>query len=216
MRIRFAGARRPGVTAKDCVLAAIGQIGIDGGVGHVVEYAGPAIEALSMEGRMTICNMSIEAGARAGMIAPDETTFEYLEGRPGVPRARWDAALDRWRTLPTDDDAAFDRELEIDVSGDRAAGHVGHEPGHGRADRRRRARSRRIDDPDDREAAERALAYMGLEPGTPIREIAVDRVFIGSCTNSRIEDLRAAAAVVRGHAACIRRCARWSCPDRRR
>jgi 3-isopropylmalate/(R)-2-methylmalate dehydratase large subunit len=185
LRITFVGEPSPGVGAKDYVLAAIGRIGVDGGVGHVIEYAGPAIEALSMEGRMTICNMSIEAGARAGLIAPDETTFAYLRER-GVA---FDA---RWRDLRTDDDASFDRELEIDVSEIKPQVTWGTNPGMVVS----------IDDvvpePAD-EAAERALTYMALEPGTPIREISVDRVFIGSCTNSRIEDLRAAAAVVRGN-----------------
>jgi 3-isopropylmalate/(R)-2-methylmalate dehydratase large subunit len=184
LRIRFEGARAPGVTAKDLVLAAIGEIGVDGGVGQVIEYAGPAIEALSMEGRMTICNMSIEAGARAGMIAPDETTFAYL-GERGVEIA------ERWRELPTDPDAVFDREVVIDVAAVKPQVTWGTNPGMVAS----------IDDvvpePAD-EAAERALVYMGLEPGTPIRDIRVDRVFIGSCTNSRIEDLRAAAAVVQG------------------
>jgi 3-isopropylmalate/(R)-2-methylmalate dehydratase large subunit len=184
LRIRFVGERAPGVTAKDLVLAAIGRIGVDGGVGHVVEYAGPAIEELSMEGRMTICNMSIEAGARAGLIAPDETTFAYLRER-GVP---FD---ERWRELRSDADAAFDREVEIDVGELRPQVTWGTNPGMVAP----------IDEvvpaPAD-EAAERALAYMALTPGTPIREIKVDRVFIGSCTNSRIEDLRAAAAVVHG------------------
>jgi 3-isopropylmalate/(R)-2-methylmalate dehydratase large subunit len=184
LRIRFVGEPAPGVGAKDYVLAAIGRIGVDGGAGHVVEYAGPAIEELSMEGRMTICNMSIEAGARAGMIAPDEKTFAYLrergvEERPG------------WRELRSDPDAVFDREVEIEVSEIRPQVTWGTNPGMVVS----------IDDvvpePAD-EAAERALAYMALQPGTPIREIAVDRVFIGSCTNSRIEDLRLAAAVVRG------------------
>ena len=184
LRISFVGEPGQNVGAKDYVLAAIGKIGVDGGVGQVIEYAGPAIEALSMEGRLTICNMSIEAGARAGLIAPDETTFAYLRER-GV-------AIDpAWESLRTDADATFDREVEIDVS--RIAPQVtwGTNPGMVAS----------IDDvvpePAD-EAAQRALAYMALEPGTPIREITVDRVFIGSCTNSRIEDLRAAAAVVRG------------------
>jgi 3-isopropylmalate/(R)-2-methylmalate dehydratase large subunit len=184
MRITFVGEPEPGVGAKDYVLAAIGRLGVDGGVGHVLEFAGPAIEALSMEGRMTVCNMSIEAGARAGVVAPDETTFAYLLER-GVE------IDERWRRLRSDDDATFDRELEIDVSGIRPQVTWGTNPGMVAS----------IDDvvpePAD-ESAKRALAYMALEPGTPIREIAVDRVFIGSCTNSRIEDLRAAAAVVRG------------------
>jgi 3-isopropylmalate/(R)-2-methylmalate dehydratase large subunit len=184
MRITFTGEPRPGVGAKDFVLAAIGEIGVEGGVGHVLEYAGPAVEALSMEGRMTICNMSIEAGARAGMIAPDATTIDYL-------RARGVEQRPHWRTLRSDADAEFDRELEVDVGAIRPQVTWGTNPGMVAS----------IDDvvpePAD-EAAQRALAYMALEPGTPIREIAVDRVFIGSCTNSRIEDLRAAAAVVRG------------------
>ena len=184
LRLTFVGEPAPGVGAKDYVLAAIGRIGVEGGVGQAIEYAGPAIEALSMEGRMTICNMSIEAGARAGLIAPDETTFAYLRER-GVD-------IDpSWRDLRSDADAAFDRELEIDVSEIRPQVTWGTNPGMVAS----------IDDvvpePAD-EAAERALTYMALQPGTPIREISVDRVFIGSCTNSRIEDLRSAAAVVRG------------------
>jgi len=184
MRILFAGDPAPGVTAKDLVLTAIGTIGVDGGVGHVVEYAGPAIEALSMEGRMTICNMSIEAGARAGMIAPDETTFAYLRER-GVE------IDERWQGLPSEPDATFDREVVIDVGAIRPQVTWGTNPGmvvpiDGV-----------VPEPAD-DAAERALAYMALEPGTRIQDIHVDRVFIGSCTNSRIEDLRAAAAVVRG------------------
>src|SRR5487761_1203180 len=184
LRVLFEGERGPGVTAKDLVLSAIGEIGVDGGVGHVIEYAGPAIEALSMEGRMTVCNMSVEAGARAGMIAPDETTFAYLRER-GVE-------IDpRWRDLPSDPDAVFDREVVIDVAMVKPQVTWGTNPGMVAS----------IDDvvPEPAgEAAERALAYMALTPGTPIREITVDRVFIGSCTNSRIEDLRAAAAVVQG------------------
>ena len=184
IRITFTGEPAERVGAKDFVLASIGAIGVDGGVGHVIEYAGPAIDALSMEGRLTICNMSIEAGARAGLIAPDETTFAYLRER-GVETAS------EWHDLRSDEDAAFDREVVIDVSTIRPQVTWGTNPGMVAS----------IDDvvpePAD-EAAERALAYMALEPGTPIRAIAVDRVFIGSCTNSRIEDLRAAAAVVRG------------------
>ena len=184
LRITFVGEPAPGVGAKDYVLAAIGRIGVDGGVGHVIEYAGPAVGALSMEGGMTICNMSIEAGARAGVVAPDETTFDYL-------RAHGVEERPEWRTLRSDPDAAFDRELEIDVGEIRPQVTWGTNPGMVVS----------IDDvvpePAD-DAAGRALAYMGLVPGTPIREITVDRVFIGSCTNSRIEDLRAAASVVRG------------------
>ncbi|HET7571431.1 MAG TPA: 3-isopropylmalate dehydratase large subunit [Gaiellaceae bacterium] len=184
LRVSYVGEPAAGVTAKDLVLATIGQIGVDGGVGHVIEFAGPAIEALSMEGRMTVCNMSIEAGARAGMIAPDETTFAYLRAR-GVETAP------EWRELRSDEGASFDREVEVDVSRIRPQVTWGTNPGMVAS----------IDDvlpePAD-EAAERALAYMGLAAGTPIRDLRVDRVFIGSCTNSRIEDLREAAAVVRG------------------
>jgi len=199
LRVNFVGEVPAGVTAKDLVLAAIGRLGVDGGVGHVIEYAGPAIESLSMEGRLTICNMSIEAGARAGMIAPDETTFAYLEGRPGVPQgAAWERALDRWRALPTDAGATFDREVEIDVTAIRSQVTWGTNPGMVVPIDGAVPDPAAFDSDDDRAAAERALVYMGLEPGTPIQEIEVDRVFIGSCTNSRIEDLRAAAAVVEG------------------
>ncbi len=200
LRIRFEGELPSGITAKDIVLAAIGRLGVDGGVGHVIEYAGPVIEQLSMEGRLTICNMSIEAGARAGMIAPDETTFAYLQGRPGAPQgAAWEQALERWRALPTDADAVFDRELVIDVSEIVSQVTWGTNPGMVVPIDGVVPDPDSFDDADARAAAERALAYMALEPGTPIREIEVGRVFIGSCTNSRIEDLRAAAAVVRGH-----------------
>src|SRR4051794_15146563 len=200
LRVRFVGDLPDGVTAKDIVLAAIGRLGVDGGVGYVIEYAGPVIEQLSMEGRLTICNMSIEAGARAGMIAPDETTFAYLEGRPGAPSgADWEAALERWRELPSDADAVFDRELEIDVSELGSQVTWGTNPGMVVPIDGNVPDPADLDDADERAAAERALAYMALEPGTPIRDIEVGRVFIGSCTNSRIEDLRAAAAVVRGH-----------------
>ncbi len=199
LRISFVGELPPGVTAKDLVLAAIGRIGVDGGVGHVIEYAGPVIEALSMEGRMTICNMSIEAGARAGLIAPDETTFAYLEGRPGVPQgAGWERALERWRSLPSDPGASFDREVEIDVGEVTPQVTWGTNPGMVVPLDGAVPDPAALEDADARAAAERALAYMALRPGTPIREIAVDRVFIGSCTNSRIEDLRAAAEVARG------------------
>ena len=199
LRIRFVGELPDGVGAKDIVLAAIGRLGVDGGVGHVIEYAGPVIEGLSMEGRLTICNMSIEAGARAGLIAPDDITFAYLKGRPGVPKGSdWDAAVARWRALPTDDDAVFDRELEIDVSELRPQVTWGTNPGMVVPLDGVVPDPEDIADADARAAAERALVYMALEPGTPIQEIGVDRVFIGSCTNSRIEDLRVAAAVVRG------------------
>jgi 3-isopropylmalate/(R)-2-methylmalate dehydratase large subunit len=199
LRISFVGEPAPGVTAKDYVLAAIGELGVEGGAGHVIEYAGPAIEALSMEGRLTICNMSIEAGARAGLIAPDEVTFAYVQGRPGAPEGEeWERALERWRSLPTDPDAVFDRELEIDVSEIRPQVTWGTNPGMVVPIDGEVPDPASYEDPDRRAAAERALAYMALEPGTPIREIEVARVFIGSCTNARIEDLRAAAAVVRG------------------
>jgi len=199
MAITVDGELPAGVTAKDVVLAIIARIGTGGGIGSVIEYRGSAIRSLSMEGRMTVCNMSIEAGARAGLVAPDDTTFAYLEGRPFAPAGpAWERALDAWRALPTDADAAFDKEVVIDAAG--LAPHVswGTNP----------AQTIRIDeavpDPDtfadasSRESAARALAYMGLTAGTPMKEVAVDTVFIGSCTNSRIEDLRAAAAVARG------------------
>jgi len=192
MRIRYEGELGFGVTAKDLILGTIGQMGTDGAVGHVVEYAGPVIEQLSMEGRMTICNMTIEGGGRAGMIAPDDTTFEYVEGRPAAPKgAEFEAAVEQWRTLRTDPGARFDKEIVVDASAlspqvtwgtapDMVTDVTGvvPEPAHA--------------------GHERALQYMGLEPGTPIQEIRIDRVFIGSCTNSRIGDLRAAAEVVKG------------------
>ena len=199
LRIRFEGELPPGVTAKDLVLAAIGRLGVDGAAGHVIEYAGPVIEGLSMEGRLTICNMSIEAGARAGLIAPDETTFAYLEGRPAAPAGvAWERALDRWRELPTDPDARFDREVAIDAAAVRPQVTWGTNPGMVVPLDGAVPDPSSLADLEARAAAERALAYMGLKPGTPIREIEVDRVFIGSCTNARIEDLRAAAAVIRG------------------
>jgi 3-isopropylmalate/(R)-2-methylmalate dehydratase large subunit len=197
--IRFVGALAPGLTAKDMILGAIGKLGVDGGVGQVYEYTGEAIRALSMEGRMTICNMSIEGGARAGMIAPDETTFAYMEGRPGVPTgAAWEAAKERWRALASDEDAVYDRVVEIDVASLRPQVTWGTNPGMVAPVDGRVPDPSDYDDPADREAVTRALEYMALEPGTPIAEIRIDRVFIGSCTNARIEDLRAAAAVVEG------------------
>jgi 3-isopropylmalate/(R)-2-methylmalate dehydratase large subunit len=199
MRISFVGELPFGVTAKDMVLGAIGRIGVAGGVGYVIEFAGPAIAALSMEGRMTVCNMTIEGGARAGMIAPDETTFAYLEGRPGAPGgAAWEQALDAWRALQTDDGAAFDREVEVDVSDLVPQVTWGTNPGMVAPIDGSVPDPASYDDPGDRAAVERALQYMALEPGTPFTEIPVDRVFIGSCTNSRIEDLRAAASVASG------------------
>src|SRR3954471_16336267 len=197
MRVTFEGELPGGVTAKDAILALIGQAGVAGGVGHVVEYAGDVIRDFSMEERLTVCNMSIEWGARAGLVAPDETTFAYLQGRPGVPRD-WERALDEWRALPTDPDATFDRELTVDVSALAPQVTWGTNPqmvapiGGAVPD------PSAFDDPDERAAVERALTYMALDPGTLIEDIHVDRVFIGSCTNSRIEDLRAAAAVIGG------------------
>ncbi|HEX5027957.1 MAG TPA: 3-isopropylmalate dehydratase large subunit [Gaiellaceae bacterium] len=199
MRILYRGEVPLGVTPKDVILGTIGLIGVDGAVGHVLEYAGEAIRSLSMEGRLTICNMSIEAGARAGLIAPDDTTFAYLEGRPAAPSGSdWERALERWRSLRTDEEAVFDREVVIDVAelepqvtwGTNPAmvapvGGVVPDP----AD---------FTDEDERIAAERALSYMGLKAGTPLQEVEIDRVFVGSCTNARIEDLRTAAAVVAG------------------
>jgi 3-isopropylmalate/(R)-2-methylmalate dehydratase large subunit len=199
MRVEFVGELPPGLGAKDMILGAIGQLGVAGGVGYAVEYAGAPIEALSMEGRMTVCNMSIEWGARAGMIAPDDTTFAFLEGRPAAPRgAAWEAALDRWRGLRSDDGAEYDSVVEVDVSALEPQVTWGTNPGMVVPIGGAVPDPSDFDDPDDRAAAERALAYMALEPGTPMREIRVDRVFIGSCTNSRIEDLRAAADIVRG------------------
>jgi 3-isopropylmalate/(R)-2-methylmalate dehydratase large subunit len=200
MLLRFVGELPFGLTSKDLVLGAIGAIGVSGGVGHAIEYAGPAVEHLSMEGRMTICNMSIEAGARAGMIAPDDTTFAYLEGRPGAPRgADWERRLDEWRALPSDPDAEFDRVVELDVSSLTPQVTWGTNPGMVAPVDGRVPEPAAFADPAERESVERALQYMALEPGTPISEIAIDRVFIGSCTNARLEDLRAAARVARGH-----------------
>jgi len=199
MEVRVSGQAPRGVTAKDIILSIIGTIGVDGATGHVIEYTGEAIRALSMEGRMTVCNMSIEGGARAGMIAPDEKTFAYLEGRRFAPKgADWDAAVDAWKQLPTDPSATYDKVVEIDAT--RLAPHVtwGTNPGMVVPVTERVPDPASFADPGDQQAAARALEYMGLAPRTPIEEIAVDRVFIGSCTNSRIEDLRAAAEIVRG------------------
>jgi 3-isopropylmalate/(R)-2-methylmalate dehydratase large subunit len=199
MRILYSGELPLGVTPKDIILGTIGRIGVDGAVGHVLEYAGDVIGGLSMEGRLTICNMSIEAGARAGMIAPDDTTFAYLEGRPAVPTgAEWERALDRWQALRTDEGAAFDREVQIDVAEIEPQVTWGTNPAMVAPVGGSIPDPSDYDDPDERAAVERALAYMGLEPGTSFHDIHVDRVFIGSCTNARIEDLRTAAAVVAG------------------
>jgi 3-isopropylmalate/(R)-2-methylmalate dehydratase large subunit len=199
MQVVFLGELPFGLSAKDMVLAAIGQIGVAGGQGFVLEYAGRPIEALSMEARMTVCNMSIEAGARAGMIAPDEVTFAYLEGRPGAPRgAAWDEALERWRRLRTDDGASFDRTVEVDISSLKPQVTWGTNPGMVAPIDARVPDPGDYADPDEREAVERALRYMDLAPGTPLVDIQVDKVFIGSCTNARIEDLRVAARLVEG------------------
>ncbi|MBN2623749.1 MAG: 3-isopropylmalate dehydratase large subunit, partial [Acidimicrobiales bacterium] len=199
MAVTVEGELPAGATAKDVILAIIGRIGTGGGIGSIIEYRGSAIRSLSMEGRMTVCNMSIEAGAKAGMIAPDETTFAYLDGRPHAPTgAAWDEALDDWRSLATDEGATFDKEVVLDAAD--IVPHVswGTNPGQVAPI------SGTVPDPDsfaeapEREAAARALEYMALTPGTPLRDVAVDTVFIGSCTNGRIEDLRAVAAVAEG------------------
>ncbi|HLU98413.1 3-isopropylmalate dehydratase large subunit [Prauserella rugosa] len=199
MAINVEGTLRPGVTAKDIILAVIAKIGTGGGQGYVLEYRGSAIESLSMEARMTICNMSIEAGARAGMIAPDETTFEYLKGRPHAPQGeQWDEAVAAWRELRTDADAEFDAEVTIDADALTPFVTWGTNPGQGLPLGERVPDPEQMGDESAKFAAEKALSYMDLEPGTPLRDIAVDTVFLGSCTNGRIEDLRAAADVLRG------------------
>jgi 3-isopropylmalate/(R)-2-methylmalate dehydratase large subunit len=197
MRLNYSGELGPGVTAKDLILATIGRVGVGGMAGHAVEYAGETIRGLSMENRMTICNMTIEGGGRAGMIAPDETTFEWAEGRPGAPRDL-EAAIERWRQLPTDDGAVFDAEVEIDATSISPMVTWGTTPGMVVEVTGSVPDPAAIDAPADREAAERALAYMALEPGQPMRDIALDRVFIGSCTNSRVHDLREAASMIEG------------------
>jgi 3-isopropylmalate/(R)-2-methylmalate dehydratase large subunit len=200
MRIRYGGALRAGVTPKDLILATIGRRGTGGMIGHAVEYAGPAIEALSMEGRMTVCNMTIEGGGRAGMIAPDEKTFDWVKGRPGAPDD-FAAAVERWRSLPTDEGATFDTEVQIDAAEIAPMVTWGTNPGMVVEVTDSVPDPVAFDAPVERESAERALAYMALEPGTPMREIPLDRVFIGSCTNSRIGDLREAASMVEGRKA---------------
>ena len=199
MSIEVNGKLGPGITAKDVILAIINHIGVHGGTGLVLEYRGEVIRSLSMEGRMTICNMSIEAGARAGLVAPDDTTFAYMKGRPRVPKGEeWERALEAWSALQTDDDAAFDREVKLDGAAIQPYVTWGTNPAQSVTI------NDRVPNPDDlatpalREAANRALAYQDLKPGTPIREIKLDRVFLGSCTNARIEDLRAAAKIVAG------------------
>jgi 3-isopropylmalate/(R)-2-methylmalate dehydratase large subunit len=199
MAVTVDGELPAGVAAKDVILGIIARIGTNGGVGHIVEYRGSAIRALSMEGRMTICNMSIEAGARAGMIAPDDTTFAYVEGRPHAPHgAEWERALDDWRSLPTDNDATFDKDVTIDAAELRPYVTWGTNPSQSVTIDGAVPDPEGMDDAGKAEAAVRALAYMALAPGTPIREIRPDTIFIGSCTNSRIEDLRVAAGVVGG------------------
>jgi 3-isopropylmalate/(R)-2-methylmalate dehydratase large subunit len=204
MRITVDGALGPGVTAKDVVLAIIARIGAAGGVGHVIEYAGSAIRGLSIEGRLTVCNMSIEAGARAGMVAPDDTTFAYLHGRPLAPTgAAWDKAMAHWQTLPTDEGARFDREVTLSAAQIAPMLTWGTSPEDAVAISDRVPAPETAPDAAKRDAMTRSLDYMGLVPGTPMDAIPVDRVFIGSCTNSRIEDLRDAARVVRGRKAVV-------------
>lgn len=199
MAINVNGTLPKGTTAKDIILAVIAKIGTGGGAGYVLEYRGDAIRSLSMEGRMTICNMSIEAGARAGLIAPDETTFEYVKGRPHAPEGEdWDEAVEFWRTLKTDDDAEFDTEVDLDASDLEPFITWGTNPGQGLPLSASVPNPEDFADESDRVAAKNALEYMGLTPGTPFREIPVDTVFLGSCTNGRIEDLRAAAAILQG------------------
>ncbi|MGE5726895.1 MAG: 3-isopropylmalate dehydratase large subunit [Acidobacteriota bacterium] len=200
LQIRMRGSLPPGVTAKDLALGIIGRIGTDGATGYVIEYAGEAVRALTMEGRMTLCNMSIEAGARAGLVAPDETTFAYMRGRRFAPKgAAWDEAVAYWKSLPTDPGAQFDRVLEIDAAGLAPAVTWGTSPGMVVPITESVPDPQRFPSEAERSAALRALEYMGLRPGTPMQEVAINRVFIGSCTNARLEDLRAAARVAKGH-----------------
>ncbi len=199
MEIRVDGALPRGVTAKDVILAIIGKIGTDGATGYVVEYTGSVVRSLSMEERMTICNMSIEAGARAGMIAPDEKTFAYMEGRPYAPKGRdWEEALEYWKSLPSDPDAVYDRVETLDASTLEPYVTWGTSPEQVAPITGCVPDPSSFEDETDRRAAEQALKYMGLEPGTPMQEIKLDTVFIGSCTNGRLQDLRAAAAIVKG------------------
>jgi 3-isopropylmalate/(R)-2-methylmalate dehydratase large subunit len=199
MAINVEGTLKPGVSAKDIILAVIAKIGANGGQGYVLEFRGSAIRALSMEGRMTICNMAIEAGARAGMVAPDQTTFDYLEGRPHAPvGADWDAAVAYWKTLPTDEGATFDAEVNLDANELEPFVTWGTNPGQGVSLSDVVPSPADFSDPNERAAAERALEYMDLTPGTKLKDVPVDAVFMGSCTNSRIEDLRVFAAIVDG------------------
>jgi len=200
MAINVEGVLKAGVTSKDIILAIIAQIGTGGGQGYVIEYRGSAIRALSMEGRMTVCNMSIEAGARAGLIAPDEKTFEYLKSKPHAPQGLdWDAAVEYWKTLNSDADAVFDHEITLKAEDISPFITWGTNPGQGAPLNGAVPNPSDIADVEERGAAERALVYMGLEAGTPFKKIQIDTVFLGSCTNGRIEDLRAAAEVLKGH-----------------
>jgi 3-isopropylmalate/(R)-2-methylmalate dehydratase large subunit len=199
MAVTVNGSLPEGVTAKDLVLALIAHTGTGGGQGYIVEYRGQAIEELSMEARMTICNMSIEWGAKAGLIAPDQTTFDYIQGRPAAPQgADWDAAVEHWKTLVSDADATFDKEIVLDAADMTPFVTWGTNPGQGIPLGGSVPDPGEYADPGDRVAAEKALEYMGLTAGTPMRDIKVDTVFVGSCTNGRIEDLRAAAEVIKG------------------
>jgi 3-isopropylmalate/(R)-2-methylmalate dehydratase large subunit len=199
LRVTIDGTLGPGIAAKDVILAIIARIGAAGGVGHAIEYAGSAIRALPLEGRLTICNMSIEAGARAGLIAPDDTTYAYLSGRPYAPKgAEWDRALGYWRTLPSDSGATFDREVSLDAAEIAPMVTWGNSPEDAVPITGRVPDPAAYDNAERRDAVRRALDYMGLTPGTPLSDVPVDRVFIGSCTNSRLDDLRAAASVANG------------------
>ncbi|MFE1644881.1 3-isopropylmalate dehydratase large subunit [Microbacterium sp. P01] len=199
MAITVEGDLKPGVTAKDVILAVIAKIGTNGGQGYVLEFRGSAIRSLSMEGRMTMCNMSIEAGARAGMVAPDDITFEYVKGKPHAPQGQdWDDAVAYWRTLPSDEGAVYDAEVFLDAAELEPFVTWGTNPGQGVSLSDVVPTPADFDDPNDRAAAERAIEYMDLVPGTPLKDVAVDAVFMGSCTNSRIEDLRAFASIVEG------------------
>ncbi len=199
LAITVDGELRPGVSPKDVILAIMGRLGTGGGIGYIAEYRGPVIEAMSMEGRMTVCNMSIEAGAKAGLIAPDQTTFDYIEGRPRAPKGEaWEAALEDWRTLRTDPDATFDKEVHLDGAEIEPFLSWGTNPGQVVPLSGRIPSPDEFADPVERNAAERALEYMALDAGTPMKEVPVDVIFIGSCTNGRIEDLRAVAEVAKG------------------